>query len=897
LFTPRNIAVIGASERAGSIGRTIVGNLMQSPFGGTVFPVNLKRPDVLGIKAHPRIGDVPDAIDLAIVATPAPGVPGLIEECVAAGVRAVIIISAGFREIGAEGAVLERRIVEQAQHGRIRIIGPNSLGVMCPTTGLNATVAGAMARPGKIAFLSQSGALGTAVLDWSLRAHVGFSAFVSVGEMFDVGWGDLIDFLGNDPHTQSILLYMESIGDAQSFLSAAREVALTKPIIVIKPGRTEEAAQAAVAHTGSLTGSDAVLDAAFRRCGVLRVDRISELFSMAGILNTQPRPRGPRLTILTNAGGPGVLATDALIAGGGQLAGLAPESLDALNGILPPPWSHGNPVDVLGDASPDRYAQALEVIVRDPNTDGVLVILTPQAMTDPTRTADNLKAGATAAGKPVLASWMGGDNVAAGESILQTAGIPAFPYPDTAARAFNAMWRYSENIRSLYETPALADAEDGEIDRGLAAELITSVLASGRTLLTEVESKRLLELYGIPAVPTRVATTEEQAVDLAERLGYPAVLKLHSQTVTHKSEIGGVQLNLPDPEAVRRAYRAIQQSVRQRASDEHFHGVTVQPMIARGGYELIIGCSPDPQFGPVLLFGAGGRQVELIGDHTLALPPLNTTLARRMMDHTRVVQFLRGSRGNRPIDLGALERLLVRFSALVVEQPRIKEIDINPLLAAPDGLIALDARVVLHGAEIDADRLPRPAIRPYPTQYVAPWLGADGLTVTIRPIRPEDESLVVRFHERLSEDSVYLRFFQTLKLSRRIAHERLTRVCFVDFNREMALVADSRNPETGTHEIIAMGRLSRLYAKDEAEFSLEVCDGFQRRGLGTELLARLVAIGRDEHIGCISAVILPQNRGMLRICEKLGFHTHFAVRDHVVYAKMVLAGAGKPASE
>ena len=893
-FAPQNIAVIGATEKAGSIGRTIVWNLIKTPFGGTVFPVNPKRRSVLGIKTHPRIGDLLDPIDLAIVATPAPMVPDLIGECVEAGVRAVIVISAGFKEIGAEGAALERRIVEQARRSRIRVIGPDSLGVMSPMTGLNATVASAMAKPGKIAFLSQSGALGTAVLDWSLRAHIGFSAFVSVGEMLDVGWGDLIDYLGNDTHTRSILIYMESIGDARSFLSAAREVALTKPIIVIKPGRTEEASQAAVAHTGSLTGSDDVLDAAFRRCGVLRVDRISELFSMAEILNTQPQLKGPRLTILTNAGGPGVLATDALIDGGGQLAHLASESIESLNRILPPPWSHGNPVDLLGDASPDRYARALEVVAKDPNTDGVLVILTPQAMTDPTQTADKLKAQSTIAGKPVLASWMGGDEVAAGESILHRADIPAFPYPDTAARAFNIMWRYSQNIRSLYETPVLAGGEDGGADRAGAEELIASVLASGRTLLTETESKRLLELYRIPVVPTRVAATEEQAVALVAELAYPAVLKLHSQTITHKTVVGGVQLNLLDAEAVRRGYRAIEQSVRQRVGAEHFLGVTVQPMIEHDGYELIIGCSPDPQFGPVLLFGAGGQQVELIRDRTLALPPLNTTLARRMMERTRIFQFLQGiRRGHPPVDLGALERLVVRFSRLVVEQPRIKEIDINPLLASPERLIALDARVVLHGAEVDVDQLPRPAIRPYPTQYVAPWTDPNGLTVTIRPIRPEDEPLVVQFHEKLSEDSVYLRFFQTLKLSRRIAHERLTRVCFIDFNRDVALVADSKNPETGDHEIIAMGRLSRLYGKDEAEFSLEVRDAFQRHGLGTELLHRLIAIGRHEQLGCITAVVLPENLGMLRICEKLGFHTYYAEADRLIHARLGLVDTGK----
>ena len=893
-FTPQSIAVIGASDKARSIGRTLVWNLITSPFGGTVFPVNPKRPSVLGIKAHPRIGDVPDPIDLAIVATPAPTVPDLIAECVAAGVQAAIVVSAGFKEIGAIGADLERQIMGHARRGRLRVIGTNSLGVMSPFTGLNATVANAMARPGRIAFLSQSGALGAAVLDWSLRANVGFSAFVSVGSQLDVGWGDLIDYFGSDMHTQSIIIYMESIGDARSFISAAREVALSKPIIVIKPGRTKGASRAATAHTGSLTGSDEVLNAAFRRCGVLRVDRISELFSMAEILNIQPRPKGPRLTILTNAGGPGVLATDALIAGGGQLAPLAPESIEALNRILPLPWSHSNPVDLLGDAGPDRYVKALEVVARDPNTNGLLVILTPQAMIDPTLIADQLKAHCTIADKPVLASWMGGTRLRQASRSCTAPASRRSPTPTPPPAPSTTCGDISQNIRSLYETPELAGGEDGGADRAGAEDLIASVLAAGRTLLTEAESKALLALYGIPVVPTRVATTEEQAVTLAAELGYPAVLKLHSQTITHKTDVGGVRLNLTDPKAVRRAYRAIERSVSRRVGAEHFLGVTVQPMIKLDGYELIIGCSPDPQFGPVLLFGAGGRLVELIRDHTLALPPLNTTLARRMMERTRIFRALmKGVRGRRPVDLGALERLLVRFSGLVVEQPRIKEIDINPLLASPKRLIALDARVVLHGAEVDLDRLPRPAISPYPTQYVAPWTGKDGLTVTIRPIRPEDEPLVVRFDEKLSEDTVYMRYFQTLKLSRRIAHERMIRICFIDYDREMALVADYKDPQTGEREIIAMGRWSRMYDRDEAEFSLLVRDGFQRRGLGTELLRRLVAIGRDERLHRLTAVILPQNQGMLRICTKLGFHTHLVEPDYLMYSELILADSGK----
>ena len=652
-FTPKNIAVIGATERPGSLGRTIIRNLMACPFGGTVFPVNLKRRGVLGIKSHPRIADVPDPIDLAIIVTAAPTIPDLIGECVDAGVRAAVILSAGFRECGPEGAMLEVRLMEQARRGRMRVIGPNSMGIICPITGLNATVAKAKTLPGKVAFLSQSGSLGSAILDWSARANVGFSVFASVGSMIDVGWGDLIDYFGNDPHTQSIIIYMESIGDARSFLSAAREVAMSKPIIVIKPGgRTEEASRAVAAHTGSLSGSDDVLDAAFRRCGVLRVERISDLFSMAEILNSQPRLKGPRLTILTNAGGPGVLATDTLVTGGGQLANLAPGTLSALDCLLPPPWSHGNPVDVLGDADPDRYAQALEVVAKDPNTDGVLMILTPQAMTDATQTAQEVVKVQGIDGKPVLASWMGGAEVAAGESILHRAGIPMFPDPDTAARAFNAMWRYSQNLRSLYETPALAGGEYSDASRAGAERLIGSVLASGRTHLTEAESKQLLEFYRIPTVPTWTATTEEQAVALATELGYPVVLKLDSRTITHKAKVGGVQLNLWNADAVRHAYRAIEQSVRQRVGTEHFQGVTVQPMVSGGGYELLLGCSPDPQLGPVLMFGAGGPMVQVFRDRALGLPPLNTTLARRLMEGTRIFPALQASDEGGPVDLG-----------------------------------------------------------------------------------------------------------------------------------------------------------------------------------------------------------------------------------------------------
>lgn len=889
IFAPRNVAVIGATEKVGSVGRTILWNLISTPFGGTVFPVNARRSGVLGIKAYPTIAAVPEPVDLAVVVTPAPTVPGIIKECVDVGVRGAIIISAGFKEIGPEGAELERQILREARRGPMRLIGPNCLGVMSPVTGLNATFATAMARPGKVGFISQSGALCTAVLDWSFKENVGFSAFVSIGSMLDVDWGDLIYYLGDDPRTQSILIYMETIGDARSFLSAAREVALTKPIIVIKPGRTEGAAKAAASHTGSLTGSDEVLGAAFRRSGVLRVDNISDLFYMAEVLGKQPPARGPRLTILTNAGGPGVLAADALIMGGGQLAELSDETMESLNTILPPPWSHNNPIDILGDADPDRYAKALEVAAKDPYSDGLLVILTPQAMTDPRQIAEHVKPYAQTTGKPILASWMGGADVAVGEFILNQANIPTFPFPDTAARVFNYMWRYHQNLRSLYETPMPPDDSDQDAAaRARAEEIAKTARQAGRTILSEFESKRLLSAYGIPTVETRRARSEAEAVTCADEMGYPVVLKLHSETITHKTDVGGVQLNVNDADAVRRAYRTIESSVREKAGAEHFLGVTIQPMVKPDGYELIIGSSLDPQFGPVLLFGSGGQLVEVYKDRALGLPPLNTTLARRMMEQTRIYAALKGVRGRPSVDLVALEQLLVKFSQLVVEQRWIKEIDINPLLASPERLIALDARVVVHPADVSEDELPKLAIRPYPTQYVSPWTMKDGTPVTIRPIRPEDEPLIVKFHETLSERSVYLRYFHPMKLGQRIAHERLTRICFIDYDREMALVVEHTDPQTGEPEILGVGRLSKVHGTNEAEFAILISDQAQGRGLGSELLRRLVAIGRDEKLSRITADIIPENIEMQRVAQKIGFRLHRTIEDPTVQAVIEL---------
>lgn len=699
-FRPRSVALIGATEKPGSVGRAIFVNLQANSFGGPLYAVNPKHTSVLGARCYPNVSSPPGPLDLAVIVIPAPCVPDAVRECARAGVRGAVIISAGFRETGPSGVALEREIMDIAQAVNMRIVGPNCVGVMNPYAGLNATFAASMARPGHLGLISQSGAVCTAILDWSQQEKVGFSAFVSTGSMADVEWGDLISYLGEDPNTRSIIAYMESVPDAGKFVAAARKVARTKPIIVLKPGRTEAAARAAASHTGALTGRDEVLDAAFQRCGILRVDTIAELFNLAEALDKQPRPRGPRLTMVTNAGGAGVLATDALLGAGGELAELSAETMAKLDAVLPAHWSHHNPIDILGDADHERYAKALEIVAQDPSTDGLLVALAPQAMTDPTAVAREVAKYSDLRGKPVLASWMGGVAIAPGEALLNTAGIPTYRYPDAAARVFHSMWRYSANLSVLEEAV--------ESSSGTATHpLIAGARAQGRTLLTEAESKHLLTAYGIPTVPTEVAASADEAVSSAARFGFPVVVKLHSETVTHKSDVDGVRLNLADEAAVRDAYAAIHDAV--KASD--FLGVTVQPMVRTDGYELILGASGDPQFGPVLLFGGGGVLVEVYKDRVIGLPPLTEALARRMLEQTKIFTALRGIRGRAPVDLTALGHLLVRFSQMVVEQPWIKEIDINPLLASSEQLVALDARVILYPQDA------APPIRPALLRY------------------------------------------------------------------------------------------------------------------------------------------------------------------------------------
>ena len=797
MLKPESVALIGASEAVGSAGRTLMENLRS--FGGALFPVNPKMTSVLGAKTFPAMADIKSPVDLAIIATPAAVVPDVVSECAATGVKGAVIISAGFRECGPAGLALEESIL--SRRGDMRLIGPNCLGVMVPGQGLNATLAKTMALPGKIALISQSGALCTSILDWSLRENVGFSSFLSVGSMLDVGWGDLLFHLADDLDTLSILIYMESIGDARSFLSAAREVSLRKPIIVIKAGKSGAGARAVAAHTGTNPGSDEVFDAAIRRIGVLRVNTISDLFSMAEVLNKQRRPKGPRLAIVTNAGGPGALATDMVIAQGGEIPELSDSSLQKLNEVLPAYWSRNNPVDILGDATAERFAKAVEIVSADPDNDGVLVVLTPQATTDATAVAKELLRFNKLPGKPILASWMGDGAVNDGKAILNAAGIPTFEYPDMAARSFCYMWRYAHNIEALYETPALSTGANGKpVNHAKASGIIQNARKAERTLLTEIESRQVLEAYGI-------AATE----------------------------------------------------------------LTQAP----GSCELALKSSIDSQFGPVLSFGAKGLFGGASQDYAIGIPPVNATLARRMMEQTQVYKALKGSDEYPLVNLRELEEVLVNFSLLVTEERWIKEIEINPLFVSPAQILAPGARIVLHEPELSEEKLPRCAIRPYPEQYVSNWTLRDGTPLTLRPIRPEDEPLMVTFHEGLSEQSVYFRYFAAIRLDLRVTHERLTQICFNDYDREIAIVVCARAAETGKEEILGVGRLMKVQGGNEAEFAIIISDCLQGQGLGSHLLKLLVDIGRQEGLKGVYGHILADNYRMQRVAKKAGFAVAF----------------------
>lgn len=864
LFSPQTIAVVGASEKEKSVGRTLMQNLRS--FKGKVFPVNPKRPSVLGVKAYPDLKSIPEKVELVVIVTPAKTVPGIIEEAAALKIPAAIIISAGFKEMGPEGEALEKKIQTIAKDTKMRIVGPNCLGLMNPLNDVNATFAASMALKGEIAFLSQSGALCTAVLDWSLKEKLGFSAFVSIGSMLDVGWGDLIDYFGSDPNTKSILIYMESIGDARAFLSAAREVSLHKPIVLIKAGKSEESKKAAASHTGSLAGSDEALSAALRRVGVLRVNTIAELFSLAEALAKQPLPKGARLSIVTNAGGPGVIATDALIESGGKLASLSAESMESLNAFLPAAWSRNNPIDILGDAGAETYAKAVEIALQDPGSDAALVILTPQDMTEPELSAERLKPFAKSK-KPLLASWMGAKSVEKGEKKLKRYKIPTFSFPDLACKTFGFMWRYQYSLQGIYEVPESPIAEDMySQDRQKKVEaIIEAARKEKRTLLDEVESKKILELYQIPCTPTKAAKDAEQAARLAEEMGYPVVLKVYSKAITHKSDVGGVKLNIRNAEGVRKAFEEISTSVQKLAPQGDFLGVSVQPMVEKKGFELILGSAVDEQFGPVLLFGSGGEMVEIYKDRALAIPPLTTTLAKRFMERTKIYSALHGFRGKKAVDLQRLEQVVVNFSNLVCLHPWIKECDINPLIVSGEEIIAVDGRVILHDLDKKLSDLPRLAIRPLPIQYRENWVAKEGSSLIIRPIRPEDEPKLVRFHKNLSLKTVRQRYLKTIHYKKRVAHERLLRICFNDYDREIALLVEKGK------EVIGIIRLSKVPNIPEAFLSVTIIDTWQNKGIGTKLMEKIIKVAEAEKLTRLKAEMLKENFQMKQLCKRFGF--------------------------
>lgn len=697
IFSPKNIAVIGATERLSSVGRTVMLNLTTSNFKGEIYPVNPKYKMIFDRKCYPSVSKIPKTIDLVIIVTPAKTVPPIIAECVEAKIGAAVIISAGFKEAEATGALLEEEILFHSR-GKMRIVGPNCLGVMRPQAGLNATFARGMAHSGSIAFLSQSGALCTAVLDLSFREKIGFSAFVSIGSMIDVDWSELIQYFNNDPFTKSILIYMESLGNPKEFISAATKAGSSKPIIILKVGRSPESARAAVSHTGSLVGNDDLFTAVMERCHVLRVDSTSDLFNMANFLAKQPMPKGSNLTIITNAGGPGILATDALIQNGGKLTTLKPEIVQEFDQML---GSHGtpNPIDIRGDASPDQYAKAMEIASKESSSDGILVILTPQDMTDPLKSAEKLQNFAHST-QPLITSWMGDRSVAKGIDFLNDWGIPVFPYPDMASETFAklALHQQSSTKNENFIFTPIGNQEE-------ANEWIELAKSENRTILSEIESKKIIQAYGIPVVRSEIAKDPQEAVDFAQKIGFPVVLKLFSKTITHKMKVGGVKLDLKDSKAVLQAFDEIYASVKGHSGAEYFQGVSVQPMIKPQWIELLLGSMTDEQLGPAILFGFGGHLVQIMNDKSIGFPPLNENLARKLIEKTKIYQALKEESN---FDLSQLEQILIRFSGMLIQHPWIKECDINPLVPSKEGFLALDARIILHDSKLREDELPDP---------------------------------------------------------------------------------------------------------------------------------------------------------------------------------------------
>ncbi|MFH1849992.1 MAG: GNAT family N-acetyltransferase [archaeon] len=864
LFNPRTIAVVGATNKKGSVGYALMKNLVGNGYDGIVYPVNPKRRSVQSVKAYPSVSKTPDKIDLAIIATPAATVLPIVRECGIAGVKSIVIISSGFKEAGREGNKICDEIVKTARHHNLRIMGPNCLGFIRPRINLNASFAKNMALPGKIAFISQSGALGTAVLDWATKQNFGFSHFISIGSMVDVGFHDLIDYLGNDRETSSILIYMESLQHARKFLSAARAFSRTKPIILLKAGKSSEGAKAAKSHTGSLTGNDAVFNAAFKRAGIIRVNTIAELFNCAQTLAMQPRPGGNRLAIVTNAGGPGVIATDLLVSLNGRLAGLSSGTLSRLNESLPSAWSKGNPVDVLGDADSERYGEAVKTCLMDKGVDAVLVVLTPQAMTDSAAIARCI--AGLKMHKTVLASWMGEDQVSEGREILKKNNIPVYGTPEEAVSCFMHMHNYSRNLGLLYETPS-SIPHAFKPKTGANRKLISLVAREGRSILTEDECGKLLSNYGIPVAAGAVAKTEREAVRLALKAGFPVALKILSPDILHKTDVGGVRLNVKSESELKTAYNEIMKSVKKKSPKSAVSGIYVAKMEYRK-YELLIGCKRDPIFGPVIVFGMGGVAVEVYKDTNIGLPPLNMALAMRLIEETRIYGLLKGYRGMKGVDLDSIKFLLYKFAYLVMDFPEIREVDINPFGVDEDGGVVLDAKVVLD--EKLLGRTPKPyshmVISPYPKEYTKKFRLRDGREVRLRAIRPEDEPMEAEMFRTFSERTQRFRFFELIK---DITHELLVRYTQIDYDREIAIIAEIE--EEGTKKMAGVVRLIADAHNETAEFAIVVGDPWQKQGLGTEFTDYIIRIARKRGIKRICATVLADNYIMVNMFRNWGF--------------------------
>jgi len=864
IFKPSSIAVIGASQREGSIGSALMQNLVQGGFQGTILPVNPKHSKIHGLKSYPSILKAETSTDLAIIATPIATVPSIVKECAEAGIDGAIIVSAGGKETGAKGREIENQIEREARKGGLRIIGPNCLGIICPGRNLNASFASRMPQKGKLAFVSQSGAICSAILDLSPKEGIGFSYFVSIGSMMDVDFGDLIDYLGTDPEVSSILLYIESLSNFRKFMSAARAVSRLIPIVVLKSGRSPAGTRAAASHTGAMAGEDIVYDAAFNRAGIVRVNTMGELFDCAELMAKQPRPSGPRLAVVTNAGGPGVMAADALSYYGLEPAPLEPETLEKLNKALPPLWSRANPIDILGDASPERYLEAVETCIAARELDGVLIILTPQAMTDPTAVAERLARVQKNKRYPIFASWMGGVDVEKGTEILNQAGIPTYDTPEEAIRAFMYIYKYTRNLEMLQEIPPILP-HTLQFDRDRADFILAEASRQQKTVLTELESKRLLAAYGLPVSRTEVAISAGEAVEKAREMGCPLVMKILSPDIVHKTEANGILLNLRSEAEVFDAFEKILMGARAYDPKADIQGVTLQPMILRADYEILLGAKKDQNFGPVILFGMGGIFTEVLKDRGIGLPPLNILLVRRLMENTRVYTLLKGYRNRPPANMELLEEMILRLSQLVVDFPEIAELDMNPVIVSDGKPVVVDARVLLEPTDS-----PSPlhlVISPYPEQYELQDVTSGGLEVFIRPIKPEDASLLVDLFDTLSPTSIYYRFFGPLKA---LPHSMLVRFTQVDYDREIDLVALEETAE-GKERMLATARVISDPDGKRAEFAILVGDPWQGKGVGARLLERCLGIAKERGIETVWGIVLRENTGMVALGRKLGF--------------------------